>query len=178
MLGMSALVLMVGAVAVANTTGGASPEYAAMQTLEGEWAGSSKVYIAPGMPPESSGGKISSKMVGDYWLAEHASGQIFGKPFEKFYLVGLDGNAGGVTGSLISSGDKVARPLTGFFDSRANTWTLNHEMLDASGGVIQAKTTIQVDQRKGTKSLRTYHVMEEGFNTVVLDMQTTLRDGR
>ncbi|MDF1799144.1 MAG: DUF1579 family protein [Planctomycetota bacterium] len=169
---------MAGAVAVANTGGAAAPEYEAMQALEGEWAGSSKVYIAPGMPPESSGGKISSKMIGDFWLAEHATGQVFGKPFERFFVIGLDANSGGVTGSLVSSGDKASRPLQGSYDSRTSTWTLNHEMLDAGGSVIQARTTIQVDRRKGTKSLRTFHLLEEGFNTVVLDMQTSLRAER
>ncbi len=120
-LGLGALVLTGGATAMVVGDGPSKVQTKALTALAGNWAGSAKAYLAPGMPPESSGAKQQATRLGDYWLVEHASAQLFGDTLEHLYLIGFD-DQDGLTGTLVTGTDREAWPLTGTYADKINGW--------------------------------------------------------
>ena len=159
---------------VVGSDGPSKVEDAALQSLVGEWAGSASAYLAPGMPPESSGARQQVRRIGDFWVAEHATSEAFGEPFEHMYLIGLDGE-GGLTGTLVTGTDREAWPLTGSYEKRTGEFELLHQLRTAQGVVVDARTVISVDQRKGEKLLQVFQLFEGGFGALYLEMETTRR---
>ncbi len=146
----------------------------ALTALAGNWAGSAKAYLAPGMPPESSGAKQQATRLGDYWLVEHASAQLFGDTLEHLYLIGFD-DQDGLTGTLVTGTDREAWPLTGTYDTRTDTFELQHQLRTAAGAVVDARTTISVNARKGEKTLQVFQMLGEGYEALYVEMTTKKR---
>ena len=173
-LGIGALALVGGAATMVAPDGPSKAQTSALQALVGDWNGSAHAYLAPGMPPESSGAKQQTKRIGDYWLVEHASAEVFGETLEHLYLIGFD-DAGGLTGTLVTGGDRESWSLVGSYDTRTGTFEFQHQLRTAADVVVDARTTIRVDPRKGKKTTQVFQTIGEGFEALYVELTTTKR---
>ena len=152
-----------------------SPAYHALDDFVGEWNGSAVVYISPGLPPSTAKASQTDQKVGQFWVTSRLDTIYMGKPYSEVLMLGWDGKTDQATGSIFSSTDPTPRPVTGHFNERGGTWMLFHETLNSAGMVVNAKTKITIDPRFGKRTVQRYHVLDDNFESLALEVKSTRR---
>lgn len=168
---ITASLAILGSLGIASMTApNTGSNYKAFDALVGSWEGDASVFIAAGLPPTVSKAHITSEKIGSLWVSSRLATTFMDKPYTELMLLGYDQAHGSVTGSIFSSGDPVARVVTGDFNPRLMTWTLHHETLNSMGIAVPGKTVISVDGRTKTRRTQRFHVMDGGFEVPVFDV--------
>jgi hypothetical protein len=113
------------------------PRHANLATLAGEYSTLTRVFMAPGAPPqESTGDAKLSMMLEGRFLAEDDSGMFFGQPTKSFKMVGYNNATGHYEGIWTYTMSTSIMTLNG--TSKDGGRTINFAATyDDQGGVKQ-----------------------------------------
>lgn len=65
-------------------------EHALLKKFAGVWVTNSMCTMAPGTPPVKCSGKITSKMLGEFWVLNQMESEVAGMSFQAMHTVGYD----------------------------------------------------------------------------------------
>ncbi len=115
--------------------------------LAGEWTTLTKMWMAPGQPPQESAGSASAIMtMGGRYLHSRHSGVVMGMPFEGVATIGYDN----LTGRFVSTwADNMSTGIlyeTGSYDAATKTFTYHGQTTDpmAPGTPVPLRTTTRL----------------------------------
>jgi Protein of unknown function (DUF1579) len=112
--------------------------------MAGDWEYTSKMWMAPGQPPEESKGTMHGEMVmGGRYIQHHWKGSFSGMPFEGLGTEGYDNMTKKFVSSWIDNMGTGIMMSTGSCDAAGKVCTMTGDMLDPmSGQTVTTKGVI------------------------------------
>lgn len=118
-----------------------------LATMAGEWTHETKMWMAPGQPPEVSSGTVHAVMeMGGRYLHSLHKGSAIGQPFEGVATTGYDNLTGKFVSTWIDSMSTGIFYQTGTYDAAKKTFTYHGEMPDpmAPATILKVRTTTRL----------------------------------
>jgi hypothetical protein len=111
--------------------------------MAGDWEYTSKMWMAPGQPPEESKGTMHGEMLmGGRYVQHHWKGNMMGMPFEGMGTEGYDNTTKKFISNWIDNMGTGMMTSTGTCDEAGKVCTLTGDMADPMSG--QTMTTKEV----------------------------------
>lgn len=136
-------------------------EHELLKQFAGEWQTSTTINM-PGMPPMSTSGTETARMVGDFWVMGEHKGDMMGTPFTGIMTLGYDPTAGKYVGTWIDSVSNHMWTYEGTYDESAKVLTLNTQgPCPMKGGEIVKMQDVIELKSPGHKTM-TSRMMDNG----------------
>lgn len=134
---------MMAAMMAAATPG---PAHAVLNAFEGEWHATVLSWMAPGMEPEKSEGKMKTRWVlGGRWLHQDFKGDFAGMPFDGVGAFGYDNVKKEYIGTWTDSFSTGLMVTRGSYDAPSKTFTLTGEFADPmTGKDVKARNVFKI----------------------------------
>jgi hypothetical protein len=102
-------------------------EHQWLQQFSGVWTTKSESSMGPGQPPIQSEGKMTSRMLGGFWLINNMKGDYAGTPMNGIQTIGFDESKQRYVGTWIDSVTSMMWRYEGQVDSTGKILTLEAE---------------------------------------------------
>ncbi|MGI9517778.1 MAG: DUF1579 domain-containing protein [Pirellulaceae bacterium] len=123
----------------------ASEEHKILKQEEGDWDASITMYMGPAGPydpPQTSPGKESNRMIGDFWIVSDFSGDFEGMPFTGLGQFGFDPAQQKYVGTWIDSFSPNATKMVGTYDAETRTMSYDTIGVGMDGNPSKGKNVV------------------------------------
>ncbi len=123
----------------------ASDEHKILKMEEGDWDATITMYMGPAGPydpPQTSPGKESNRMIGDFWIVSDFNGNFEGMPFTGQGQFGYDAAGQQYVGSWIDSFTPSVTHMFGTYDAATKTMTYETSGMGMDGNPSKGKNVV------------------------------------
>jgi|CXWL01.1.fsa_nt_gi hypothetical protein len=107
------------------------PQHQMLAARAGNWTVETKMWMAPGAPPQTSAGKTTREMImGGRVLTETYAGEMMGMPFNGMGMSGYDNVEGHFWATWVDDSSTALFTSTGSWDAATKTMTMKGQMTD------------------------------------------------
>lgn len=93
----------------------------------GEWDTKTKMFMAPGQPPQLSEASQVVRPLGEFWVLSEYDGSFMNKPFQGIQTIGYDVNKGKYVATWTDNMTGYLWNYEGILDQAKNTLTMEAE---------------------------------------------------
>jgi len=118
-----------------------------LATLTGQWDFTTKMWMAPGAPPETSTGTaLYTPLMGGRFIQGEYKGTFGGMTFQVLGLTGFDHVAKHFTATWADNMGTAIMLMTGHYDSAAKMFTYKGDMVDVMkpGTKVKVRQTVKI----------------------------------
>ena len=123
------------------------PDHKLLASLTGTWTFMTKMWMAPGAPPETStGSAVYTPLMGGRFIQGDYTGTFGGMTFQGLGLTGYDNVAKHFTATWADNMGTAIMLMTGHYDSAAQMFTYKGDMVDVMkpGKKVKVRQTVKI----------------------------------
>ncbi|QDU78609.1 hypothetical protein Pla110_03130 [Polystyrenella longa] len=139
----------------------AQEEHVWLKQFTGEWTSTSQSIGNPDQPSVECSGKMSSQMLGDFWVVNRMEGDANGETFQAIQTIGYDGSKNKYVGTWVDTMMNQLWHYEGTVDDSGKKLTLLAEGPSFFDPEKTAKYRDSYEFKSNDKIIATSEVMEE-----------------